>query len=64
MESYDDIEAIRAKFAPLASVNKDHKFDNLDKSLFFVIRTQGEDNVHRAMKYGMWTRYAKINKID
>ncbi|CAD8101882.1 unnamed protein product [Paramecium sonneborni] len=62
LENYDNIEQIRSKFPALANINIDHKFDNIKDSRFFIIRTQGEDNVHRAMKYGIWTSSSRKNE--
>ncbi|CAD8120555.1 unnamed protein product [Paramecium sonneborni] len=62
LESYDDINQIRSKFSPLAKINLNHEFNNLDECKFFIIRTQGEDNVHRAMKYGFWTSSSRKNQ--
>ncbi|CAD8108722.1 unnamed protein product [Paramecium sonneborni] len=62
LECYENIDEIRKKFPPLANINIDHKFDNLQECRFFIIRTQGEDNVHRAMKYGIWTSSSRKNE--
>ncbi|CAD8184734.1 unnamed protein product [Paramecium octaurelia] len=62
LENYDNIDSIRSKFPPLANINIDHNFNNLKDCRFFIIRTQGEDNVHRAMKYGIWTSSSRKNE--
>ncbi|CAK61928.1 unnamed protein product (macronuclear) [Paramecium tetraurelia] len=62
LESYDDINQIRKKFPSLAKINLNHEFNNLEECKFFIIRTQGEDNVHRAMKYGIWTSSSRKNE--
>ncbi|CAD8087949.1 unnamed protein product [Paramecium primaurelia] len=62
LENYDNLEQIRSKFPPLANINIDRNFNNLKESRFFIIRTQGEDNVHRAMKYGIWTSSSRKNE--
>ncbi|CAD8199530.1 unnamed protein product [Paramecium pentaurelia] len=62
LENYDDIDLIRSKFPPLANINIDHNLNNLKDCRFFIIRTQGEDNVHRAMKYGIWTSSSRKNE--
>ncbi|CAD8096139.1 unnamed protein product [Paramecium primaurelia] len=62
LPSYENLDMIRKTFPPLEHINFDHEFKNLEKSKYFIIRTQGEDNVHRAMKYGIWTSSSRKNE--
>lgn len=43
-------------------MNTDPKLEKNDRTAYFVIRTYGEDNVHRAMKYGIWTSSSRKNE--
>jgi hypothetical protein len=58
------IEAIRKAYAGLANINNpDVTKLQLDKALFFVIRSNNEDDVHKAMKYGVWTSTRRTNAL-
>lgn len=54
LESYEDVESIKKSFGALSEINQESHV--LNGGSFFVIRVHGLDNIHRAMKYGVWTR--------
>ncbi|KAM3137283.1 hypothetical protein pb186bvf_010653 [Paramecium bursaria] len=62
LQNYDQIVEIRKTFPPLQNINLNIPLPNLNQSKFFIIRTQGENNVHKAMKYGIWTSSSRKNE--
>lgn len=61
-EDYTSLDAIKKTFLPLGDINNAH-FDKvtLDNAIFFVIRSNNEDDVHKAIKYGVWTSTRRTN---
>ncbi len=61
-EKYDDEDEIRNSFQSLALFN--HKIDTRDfpNAQFFVVRSKNRDDIHKAMKYGVWTSSYYNNK--
>jgi len=58
LENYEDLVEISKELQPLQHINAQLE----DKSTFFLIRAPTKDNVHRAIKYGVWTRLVNIIK--
>lgn len=46
---------IREKFPCLQIVNNIHSIDSFQSGNFFVIRSKKIDDIHKAVKYGVWT---------
>lgn len=65
LDDYNDIEKIRSKFASLCLINID-SFDPtkiVSASKFFMIRSLTLDDIHKGMKYGIWTSTHHNNKL-
>lgn len=53
---YSEIEYIRSSFEPLMRINR-YVFSevSMENSRFFIIRSSTHDDIHKSMKYGVWT---------
>lgn len=61
LPSYDSEEALREKFASLKYFNLKHDLGEFANSVFFVIRSKKTDDIHKAIKYGVWTSSPQNN---
>lgn len=63
LDDYTDYDKIRHSIPCCANMN-DPDFDpaQLVNARFFIIRCANEDNVHKAVKYGIWTSTNVINR--
>jgi hypothetical protein len=56
LEEYSNLESVRRCFDPLEFVNESSlKLEELQQSRGVVIRSKTYDDIHKAMKYGVWT---------
>lgn len=62
LDNYKDEALIREKFECLREYN-DGKFrvDNIKEADFFIIRSSNDDDLHKAVKYGIWSSSQKNN---
>lgn len=60
---YDDEKAIKAEFGPLAKVNElVYSNEAFKNAYFFNVKTEDYDDIHKAMKYGVWSSdYDEVN---
>lgn len=68
LEDYSNLESVRRCFDPLEFVNESSlRVEELEKSQAVVIRSKTYDDIHKAMKYGVWTsnqdNNSKLNEI-
>lgn len=64
LASYASLEQIREKFPALQGVNAS-QFDSkaYENAYFFVLRSSTYDDIHKAMKYGIWTSTPENNQL-
>ena len=55
MNKYDDIDKIWNKFSHLKDINKFINIDLYKDYKFLMIRAIEYDDIHKAIKYGVWT---------
>ena len=56
MSEYVDLSKIRSTFVSCSNVNDSRAdFSALDDAEFFVLRSTCDDDIHKAIKYGVWT---------
>ncbi|KAL4467766.1 hypothetical protein ABPG74_013101 [Tetrahymena malaccensis] len=65
---YKSLESIRETFAPSKNINDPNfTIPNQEHAIFFKLATSNKDNLHRAIKYGIWStvpyQIAQIEKI-
>lgn len=64
LENYHDAGSIRKNFSSCYSLNdEDVDFSALDKAEFFVLRSTCDDDIHKAIKYGIWTSTQNTNNL-
>jgi hypothetical protein len=61
LPSYDDDAALRAAFPAMQYVNYVHGIHEFSQSYFYVIRSKKTDDIHKAVKYGVWTSSPQNN---
>ena len=62
LPSYDSEDALRGKFTSLHIFNKEHLMYEFQNAIFYVIRSKKIDDIHKAVKYGVWTSSPQNNK--
>ena len=56
LSEYHDLAKIRMSLPSCVNVNDSHAdFSNLRDAEFFVVRSTCDDDIHKAIKYGVWT---------
>lgn len=61
---YDDLARIKAYFPRCATVNRSNlDINNLKRAEFFILRSTCDDDIHKAIKYGLWTSTNYTNHI-
>ena len=61
---YEDINKVKNHFPSCANVNNLTKnFSNLPRGEFFILRSTCDDDIHKAIKYGIWTSTNYTNHI-
>ena len=61
---YEDLNKIKQNFASCATVNSALlTFKGLNKAEFFILRSTCDDDIHKAIKYGVWTSTNYTNHI-
>lgn len=64
LHDYSDISLIRSTFNCLSNVNKEFSdIQQFKNSKFFMMRSSTQDDIHKAMKYGVWTSTLNHNEI-
>ncbi|CAD8060717.1 unnamed protein product [Paramecium primaurelia] len=58
LDNYDNFEEVTTTFKCLQKINQPLE----PEATFFLIRAPTKDNVHRAIKYGIWTSSSRNNK--
>lgn len=62
LEDYSNLESVRRCFDPLEFVNEPSlKTEELQQSRAVIIRSKTYDDIHKAMKYGVWTSNREKN---
>jgi hypothetical protein len=60
--SYKDISKVKAVFKATKKMNeKDFNLKNLHKAEFFILRSTCDDDIHKSIKYGIWTSTHRNN---
>ncbi len=62
IENYSDENEIRVNFAALENFNQKVQTAHFQDGQFFVIRSKNRDDIHKAIKYGIWTSSFYNNK--
>ena len=64
LERYDDISKLKCAFPSISKMN-DAAFNikKIKHAKFFVLRSTCDDDIHKAIKYGIWTSTYKNNLI-
>ena len=64
LEHYSDVSKIKCAFPSTLRMN-DANFDQLKlrRAKFFILRSTCDDDIHKAIKYGMWTSTYKNNVL-
>lgn len=62
IENYNEESQLRTSFASLTDFNQKVQLANFQDGQFFVIRSKNRDDVHKAIKYGIWTSSYHNNK--
>ena len=64
-ENYSDFESIKTSFSNLKEINQnDLNIKGLSKdNRCFILRSNNDDDIHKAMKYSIWTSTPKNNEI-
>ena len=61
---YDDLTKIKQNFPSCATVNRLLlSFKGLKQAEFFILRSTCDDDIHKAIKYGVWTSTNYTNHI-
>lgn len=60
--SYDNEDLIREKFPALKTFNRSHQIDHFRNSNYYVIRSKKTDDIHKGVKYGVWTSSPQNNQ--
>lgn len=64
LPAYNDILRVKASFPRCATVNNEKlSFERLKQAEFFVLRSTCDDDIHKAIKYGLWTSTNYTNHI-
>ena len=62
--NYSDINKIKAHFPSCATFNNSNlDFNALSRAEFFILRSTCDDDIHKAIKYGLWTSTNYTNHI-
>lgn len=62
--SYNDMNKIKAAFNSTRNANnKNFDYEKIKNGIFFIIRSSCDDDIHKAIKYGIWSSSYKNNKI-
>lgn len=63
LNKYNDIRTIKNSFSPLERINNAfRKIEMYQNAYYFVMRSTTYDDIHKAMKYGVWTSTPNNNK--
>lgn len=64
LPNYDEKNRIKSYFPSCSSFNNPNlNFSGLRKAEFFILRSTCEDDIHKAIKYGIWTSTNYTNHI-
>ena len=64
LEEYSNLESVRRCFDPLGFINDNAlRGDELSRSRAIVIRSRTYDDIHKALKYGVWASSADNNEF-
>lgn len=64
LPSYEELPKIKTHFSSCKTVNSPLLgFKNLNKAEFFILRSTCDDDIHKAIKYGLWTSTNYTNHI-
>lgn len=62
--NYNSMESIAETFPELKNVNTDHiDINSIENAKFFIIRSNNDDDIHKAVKYGIWTSTPNSNAL-
>lgn len=62
LNSYENEDQIREKFPSLRNFNREHQLYEFQNAHYFVIRSKKTDDIHKGVKYGVWTSSPQNNK--
>ena len=61
---YDDKTSIHEGLPHLRTINnQDIDITKIDNAYFFIVRSTNDDDIHKAIKYQIWTSSVKNNQI-
>jgi len=64
LASYEELSKVKTHFSSCKTVNSPFLgFKNLNKAEFFILRSTCDDDIHKAIKYGLWTSTNYTNHI-
>ena len=64
LEEYDDYAKVKAMFRSCANVNSsDFEPESARDAEFYVLRSTCDDDIHKAIKYGVWTSTNRTNHM-
>jgi hypothetical protein len=64
LPSYDKPEIIKAGLAPASQMNDpEFNLESIKKAEFFILRSSCDDDIHKAIKYGVWTSTQRNNML-
>lgn len=61
LPSYEDESVLRDKIPSLKYFNLNHAVNEFTNAVFYVIRSKKTDDIHKAVKYGVWTSSPQNN---
>lgn len=60
--SYDNEDFLRERFPVLKNFNRERNLHEFSNANYYVIRSKKTDDIHKAVKYGVWTSSPQNNK--
>ena len=62
LKDYTDLEHVKQRFIAMRSINDDNcDIEQYKDAAFFIVRSSHYDDIHKAMKYGIWSSTAENN---
>ena len=62
LNDYTDLPKVKEKFEPLKAINLPANLEEYQDAAFFIMRSANYDDIHKAMKYGVWTSTHEHNE--
>lgn len=61
-ENYEDGETVKTQLG-LKYLNFNYDFDQITPPICYIMRSSNDDNIHKSIKYGVWTSTYENNKL-